>query len=381
MIQSANVSDYRIPVCLFAAALCLGWRPAPCEAGGVAGAGARPDSLPQPRSSFVVLPYAYYTPETKIAFGAGSIYSFRTADCFPDGRPSSLRAAVTYTQLGQIILALLPEIYLQKERYYYTGFYGYYRYPDKFWGIGGDTPDSAEEGYRKNDFESSTSLQRRIAPGFYAGALLQYRYMDVDETAPRGALQAGGIVGSRGGSASGLGVIVRYDTRDHVYQPSAGFYHQCSAVGFGRAIGSDCPFNVLSLDLRMYRSLFGSHVLAFQTYDSFISGEAPFQMLGLLGGSYWMRGYYLGRYRDRNMITAQVEYRFPVWWRFGAVGFAGAGDVAGDAGKFRIDRLKHSVGCGVRFMFDKREKINARLDIGFGSDDNAGVYAMVLEAF
>jgi outer membrane protein assembly factor BamA len=370
-----------VSVCLFAAALCLGCGAAPCEAGPVAGAGARPDSLPQPRSSFVVLPYAYYTPETKIAFGAGSIYSFRTADAFPDGRPSSLRAAATYTQLGQIILALLPEIYLQKERYYYTGFYGYYRYPDKFWGIGGDTPDGAEEGYRKNDFESSTSLQRRIAPGIYAGALLQYRYMDVDETAPRGALQAGGIAGSRGGSASGLGVIVRYDTRDHVYQPSTGFYHQCSAVGFGRAIGSDYTFNLLSLDLRMYRSLFGSHVLALQTYDTFISGEAPFQMLGLLGGSYWMRGYYLGRYRDRNMITAQVEYRLPVWWRFGAVGFAGVGDVAGDAGKFRIDRLKHSVGCGVRFMFDTREKINARLDIGFGSDDNAGVYAMVLEAF
>jgi outer membrane protein assembly factor BamA len=122
-------------------------------------------------------------------------------------------------------------------------------------------------------------------------------------------------------------------------------------------------------------------VIALQTYDVFISGEAPFQMLGMLGGSYWMRGYYLGRYRDRNMITAQVEYRFPVWWRFGAVGFAGAGDVASDAGKFRADRFKHSVGCGVRFMFDTRERINARLDFGFGSDDNAGIYAMVLEAF
>jgi outer membrane protein assembly factor BamA len=370
-----------ISACLFAAALWLGCGAAPCEALGVEGGGAPQDSLPQPRSSFVVLPYAYYTPETKIAFGAGSIYSFRSADALPGGRPSSIRAATTYTQRSQIILALMPEIYLQKERYYYTGFYGYYKYPDKFWGIGGDAPDGAEENYRKNDFESNTSMQRRIAPGIYAGALFQYRYMNVDETDSRGALRAGAIPGSRGGSAAGLGVIVRYDTRDHVYQPSAGFYHQISAVSFGGAVGSDYTFNLLSLDLRMYRSLFGSHVLAFQTFNTFISGEAPFQMLGMLGGSYWMRGYYLGRYRDSNMITAQVEYRFPVWWRFGAVGFAGAGDVASDAGKFRFDRLKTSVGCGVRFMFDRREKINARLDVGFGSDDNAGVYAMVLEAF
>jgi outer membrane protein assembly factor BamA len=370
-----------VPGCLFMVALHLGCCAAPCAARGIDGNQARSDSLRQPRSSFVILPYAYYTPETKIAFGAGSIYSFRSADSPTTDRPSSVRAALTYTQLNQMILALLPEIYLQKERYYYSGFYGYYRYPDTFWGIGGDTPDGAKENYRSNDFESNTTIQRQILPGLFVGPLLQYQYMKVNETSPRGVLQAGAIPGSRGGSASGLGVIVRHDTRDHVYQPSAGFYNQCSAVSFGRAIGSDYTFNVLSIDLRMYRAVFGSHVLAFQTYDSFISGEAPFQMLGRLGGSYRMRGYYLGRYRDSNMITAQAEYRFPVWWRFGAVGFAGVGDVEGDARKFRIDRFRYSLGCGVRFMFDTREKINARLDIGFGDGDNAGVYAMVLEAF
>jgi|GEM_PF-3236989 len=196
-----------VPACLFVVALCLGLCSAPCDAGSVEGNGAQPDSLRQPRTSFVILPYAYYTPETKVAFGAGSIYSFRTggapgtgaadsAGTFPDGRPSSVRAATIYTQLSQIILALMPEIYLQKERYYYTGFYGYYKYPDKFWGIGGDTPDGAEENYRKNDFESNTSLQRRSAPGIYAGALFQYRYMNVDDADSRGALQAGGILPS-----------------------------------------------------------------------------------------------------------------------------------------------------------------------------------------
>ena len=94
-----------------------------------------------------------------------------------------------------------------------------------------------------------------------------------------------------------------------------------------------------------------------------------------------MRGYYLGRYRDRNMITAQAEYRAPLFWRFGAVVFAGFGDVSDSVTAFRLDRFKYSLGCGVRFMFDARERINARIDAGFGKDGNAGVYAMVLEAF
>jgi hypothetical protein len=353
-----------LSACVIAAAFCLG--PGAARAAG---------------GSLVVLPYAYYTPETKIAFGAGGVYSFRAAGSGPADRPSSLKTAATYTQRKQMILALMPEIYLRKERYYYSGFYGYYKFPDKFWGIGEDTPERAEENYRRNDFESSTSLQVRIARGVYAGALFQLQHMNPSDYDVDGALRAGAIPGSSEGTASGLGVVVRYDTRDHIYQPSSGSNHQCSAVWFGSGLGSDYTFVVTSVDLRWYRGLFGSHVIALQTYDVFISGEAPFQMLGLLGGSYWMRGHYRGRYRDRNLITAQVEYRLPVWWRFGAAGFAGAGDVRHDIGKFRIDQLKYSVGCGVRFMFDTHERIVARLDVGFGEGDNAGVYAMVLEAF
>ena len=380
---------------LLAAALCLGVGAAPCAALAAEDYGARPDSPAQPRSSFVILPYAYYSPETKVAFGAGSIYSFRSgcapaagsagadpAGAIPGGRPSSIRIAATYTQLKQIVLAFLPELYLRNERYYYTGFYGYYRFPDKFWGAGGDTPDSAEERYRSNDFESSTSVQMRIAPGLYLGPLYEYQYLSVDETDASGALRAGAIPGSRGGSASGLGVIVQHDTRDNTYQPASGFYNQLSAVSFGGSIGSEYTFERLTVDLRMYRrGLLRSHVIALQTYDVFISGEAPFQMLALLGGSYCMRGFYLGRYRDRTMITAQVEYRFPIVWRLGAAAFAGAGDARGDLHEFGVDRLKYSGGFGLRFMFDARERINARLDFGFASGGNAGIYAMVLEAF
>jgi hypothetical protein len=43
--------------------------------------------------------------------------------------------------------------------------------------------------------------------------------------------------------------------------------------------------------------------------------------------------------------------------------------------------MKYSAGFGLRFMFNTVEKINARLDIGFGNDGNFGFYALVTEAF
>lgn len=341
----------------------------------------RPDSLEQKRNSLVALPYAYYTPETKFAFGAGSIYSWRPADSPSSARPSNVRLAVTYTQLYQLIIGILPELYFKNESYLFTGYYGFYRYPDKFWGIGNDTPESAEEDYEPLYFRSLTSLQRRIRPGLYIGLRYQYEYIDLRETDLDGVLQYGTVPGSEGGSASGIGVIVNHDTRNHVYQPSSGFYNQVYAVFFGEALGSDYTFNMLSIDLRTYLSLFGTHVLALQMYDGFISGTPPFQMLSKLGGSYWMRGYYEGRFRDKNMLTLQAEYRFPIFWRFGAVAFAGTGDVADDIGAFRLDEFKYTVGFGFRFMFDAQERIHARLDVGFGEDDNVGIYALVLEAF
>lgn len=94
-----------------------------------------------------------------------------------------------------------------------------------------------------------------------------------------------------------------------------------------------------------------------------------------------MRGYIYGRYRDKNMITLQTEYRFPLFWRFGAVGFVGAGDVASRYDKFRFNSFKYTFGFGIQFMFDLQEKINARLDIGFGENGKSCIYVMVLEAF
>ena len=34
-------------------------------------------------------------------------------------------------------------------------------------------------------------------------------------------------------------------------------------------------------------------------------------MLSLMGGESLMRGYYLGRYRDKNLVAGQVEYILP----------------------------------------------------------------------
>jgi len=43
----------------------------------------------------------------------------------------------------------------------------------------------------------------------------------------------------------------------------------------------------------------------------------------MLDGDEYLRGYYLGRFRDRNLSFVQLEFRSVVFWRFGVAAFGG----------------------------------------------------------
>lgn len=347
---------------------------------------AQDEQLPvtkEKRSSLVALPYAFYSPETEFGGGAGALYSFRPAGSLPGNRPSNVKLGITITQKKQLIVALVPELYFRNEAYYLNAWIAYYHYPDKFWGIGNDMPDDAEENYSMDYVRTFLNLQKRVGRGLYVGCRYQFEHIKLTETEDGGLLHPGTIGGSEpdGGLASGLGFIVTYDTRNHIYYPTTGSFHQFYGAYFGDIFGSDYRFSSYTLDLRKYFPLPGEQVCALQAFGMFTGGTVPFQMLALMGGNYVMRGYHFGRYRDENMVALQTEYRFPVFWRFGGAAFAGLGDVAPDIDAFRLKEFKYSLGIGVRFTIDTKERINARLDFGFGRHGNNGFYAMVAEAF
>jgi outer membrane protein assembly factor BamA len=335
----------------------------------------------QARNSLVALPYVFYTPETKAAAGIGAIYSFRPKNGDIGSRPSTLKLAATYTQNKQYILALIMEHYLQEKSWYFYGDYSFREYPDKFWGIGNNTAASAEEDYKPRWLRSFTNIQKRIWPGFYAGMRYHLEHLKILEYGPDGILQNKTITGTKGGFASGMGFIFSHDTRNNIYFPTSGFYNQAHAVFFNKAIGSDFDFRILTADLRLYLSLFKNQVLAFQSYNIFGNGDVPINLLGQLGGGYWARGYYLGRYRDKNMMAFQTEYRVPLFWRFGAAAFIGVGSVANRVADFKAQNLKVTKGLGLRFKINSQENINARVDLGFSPEGDVGVYMLIVEAF
>lgn len=324
-------------------------------------------------------PYLFYTPETHLALGAAAISYFRTSlDTLT--RLSKLTLSGYYSTRRQYYLVLRPEFHLKQNRYRFFLDANFGNFYDKFWGIGNDTPDIETVDYTRMAYGVQLNLQTRLYGNINGGAVFEISNSIIKDKKENPYLLYGDITGSAGGMNSGIGAVFSYDSRDNIFYPGRGGFLECQAILFEQMFGGDFNFQRYLINYRHYSTLIQNHILALQFYGNFTSGVVPFYELPALGGQNTMRGYFLGRYRDKQYLMAQAEYRTIIWWRLGVVGFFGVGDVAPQLSALRINGLKYSVGAGFRFVLDAKEKLNVRMDIGFGKD-TAGLYFAIEEAF
>lgn len=335
-----------------------------------------------PASRFGVLPFPilYYTPETGVAGGAALVGVHRAALDDTSARPSSIVVDLIYTQKKQIIAEVSPDVFLDSNTYHVIGSIGFSRYPLRFYGIGNNTSDDLEESYTSRTFRLSLDALRRLADNFYGGISLLYETQTFSELKPDGLLGPATITGSGGGRTFGTGVVFHWDTRNNIFTPSSGHYYLLTLRTSTPKIGGDYEFTYFNLDLRKFLGIGGESVLAMQALATMSAGNVPFYLLPQLGGSDVMRGYFEGRYRDKDLIAVQMEYRFPIFWRIGGSVFAGVGTVAPDVTRFSVGQVKPGIGLGLRFMYDLAERMNVRVDVGFGKN-SSGIYMTANEAF
>lgn len=332
------------------------------------------------KNRVIFSPIVYYTPETRMAYGAAGSYIFRLGRTQQDERPSTLSPLLIYTQEKQFFAQLKSMLYLHNENFKLELNLKLENYPDKFFGIGSSNSTEDEESYTSRSTTFWLTFLKKISEGFNLGLQYNYSIWSITEFESGRLLSTGLIPGSRTGILSGMSLVANLDTRDNIFAPGRGELLEFSARFYNRFLGSDFTFNSFTVDLRKYFPLFSSHVIALRGVVKVQSGTVPFQNLAKLGGQYLMRGYYEGRFRDKNMVALQAEYRLPLFWRLGVVGFVGFGNVADKWNHFKFGELKHSLGFGFRYFFDRKEKIYVRMDFGFGEDES-GFYLSIFEAF
>lgn len=336
-------------------------------------------------TSLIPLPVVFYQPETGIGFGVSGVYLFhlgRTTGSEERRLPSAVSAIGIYTTKSQIIAAVQTELYPASGRYRFIGELSFSKFPTKVWGIGNDTPDDQEEDYTPVSLNLTLEAQRRLRRGWYAGLTAQFAYRELKEVLDGGLIDSGRIPGTEDGRIVGVGLLLLRDTRESTWYPRSSSFHQIRAMLFDEAIGSDYDYLTVTVDLRKYVAVFNSHVLALRALGSGISGDPPFDLLPQLGGDALLRGYYQGRFRDKDLVAFQAEYRAPVWWKLGAVAFASAGQVAPELSGLRVDAFHPAAGFGFRFLIQEEEGVQIRADFAWGFDvESSGFYINIGEAF
>ncbi|MDY0298038.1 MAG: BamA/TamA family outer membrane protein [Acidobacteriota bacterium] len=360
--------------------LCLALTPAGLDANDDDSGDRRPRETESGRLRLIYSPIAYYSPETDLAYGVAGSGIFRLSPKDGRNRPSSVSALAVHTQKNQFQLQLETDLYLNNLGARIRAKVSYLNYPDKFFGIGARTQTRDEEVFTSRSLGFCLSLEKLVWSSLSLGVRAQYDTWDVVETLAGGLLENGDYIGATGGIVAGIGLTATWDSRGRVYSPMSGALVTAQADFYTRSLGADYNFFRFILDARKYFSPIRGHVVAMQSRVELQSGEVPFNYLARFGGMYSMRGYYSGRFRDHNLLMAQVEYRMPLFKRVGLVGFAAAGTVAPTLGQLDLFRPLYSGGAGLRFVFDKKEHIVLRMDVGFGKD-SSGIYFSIYEAF
>lgn len=343
--------------------------------------GVHNDSLNKTQKA-LLLPIVYRSPETGWAAGISAGIYFNTSKLHADStRISNIQTLCMLTEKHQNVEALDGTIYFPKEKeiLYIQSSHAYY--PDKFWGIGDKTIDSLKEKYTFEQFYLFPHFKHKLSKHSFIGVLYEFQYVYNIRYIENGIFDQAPFSGKSNYKVSGLGGSIGYDTRNATYWPTKGVFTQILYTGFSDKFGSSYNLSKIISEARYFKQTFHDQVFAIQLYNYMTIGSNPLRELASLGGQNNMRGFYMGRYRDKCFYSLIAEYRIPIWNRISCVTFGGLGDVYKNIQTISFTNLKFSGGAGLRFALLKKEKMNLRLDYGVNSNYNYGLYLTVNECF
>lgn len=248
--------------------------------------------------------------------------------------------------------------------------------PRSMWGIGYDAGRyNPESTYSEKHYLVEGRYLHELLPHAYVGGLLSFEHTRGLKFTEPAYLNGE----KRQYTATGIGAIVEYDTRDFIPNPFRGIYVSLQETLFPKGLGN-CGKTLwrTTFTADAYRRVWKDGILAADLYAVFNSEGTPWPMLARLGGGQRMRGYYQGRYTDNDMITVQVELRQRIWRRIGCTVWGGAGNVFPSLDRFDWSQTLPNYGVGLRWELKKR--VNVRLDYGFGKK-TSGFLLNVDEAF
>ncbi len=314
-------------------------------------------------------------------------------DGFKDGitRPSLFNTNITYSQYQQVMLPLQTSIWTKNNKYNILGDYRYLAYPSSIFGLGGRTDPNKGLTINFNSIKFHQSILRRITPNFYAGLGFYFDYFwNIKAIDPHSKQVDQQFQKELGNKEFSIGPAFRalYDTRDNPINSHSGFYLNFVYHPSPHILGSDSSYQSVLVDIRNYVPFpeGSKNTLAFWMMDWLSqSGRPPYLLLSSTGWDETYntgRGYIQGRFRGKNMVYFESEYRFGITNNglLGGVLFANMQSFSSDI-SYQYSNVFPGYGLGLRVKINKFSKTNICIDYGFGNNNSQGFFINLGEVF
>lgn len=344
-----------------------------------------------------------YTPDYGFVIGGSALFTFSANPSDSALKRSIIPVAFGYMFNGGASVYIRPQLFFFQDKFRVFGVFSTNNTVENYYGVGYETNSARSRDvnitrYRSIGFDINPIFLFRIKKTpLYLGASVSINKTSMNEVSE-------GIINDKdyiahGGNESGLqytgiglGINLSYDTRDIPANAYNGLLLETSATFYSTQYGSTNTYSIYSLTYKQYKELMfigKRKVLAWMLGSRISSGNVPITQLSMLGSAFDLRGYFMGQFRDKNSVTAIIEYRHmfnmgdETWMRrltskMGYVVWGGFGTINPDMQVW--NNILPNYGLG--FRIEVQPRMNFRVDIGRDPINNQTLlYLNVTEAF
>lgn len=352
--------------------------------------------IPKTKTKLIAFPTIGYQPANGFTFGFIGQYSFKEKD---ENKISLISGGASYSTQKQILSYLKNNMYLNDDRYFFSGDFRYYDFSQSNFGLGTDivpwgaqfkdfSYSSIEQPMNYNYFKFHETISYNIAPLFFVGAGIHFdsytkindKLLDVANEKYTYHYEYSKKYGfsDKNYSLYGLSLNAIYDSRDNLINTNTGLYLNMNYRYNPRTHFNRHKSSTLLLESRYFipiSKVNKQHVIGFWAYGQFVtSGRLPYLNLPAIGwdqNSRSGKGYIQGLFRGSNLMFLESEYRFPITKNQMISGTVFSNfTTTSDADKnLRLfESIQPAVGVGLRFLLDKNTLTNFVVNFGLGRD-------------
>jgi outer membrane protein assembly factor BamA len=341
------------------------------------------------KAIFSVVPYGGYTLSTGFTVDITGNVGFYT-DASHQQNLSVIGVDLGYDSKIQKLFRSRSEIWGSNNQYKLVTDLRYEIYPTDTYGLGSLTSLSKDDDIDYRYVRLYETVLRKIGSDYYAGVGYNFDY-HYDVTATGDAdntvsdfIKYGQPTSSR---SSGINFDFLYDSRKNPLNPLGGGFASVIFRNNLTFLGSGANWQELQFDFRKYVKLSpnSNNVLALWGIAAFTSGNAPYLDLPTTGGDMYNnsgRGYAIGRFRGKNELYLEAEYRFGITRNglLGAVIFANGESFSGLQNN-GFEGVAPAAGTGIRIKLNKHSNTNICIDYGVGTGGSHGFFVNLGEVF